>query len=485
MAVYVAGYGVGRLWVESLRIDPANEIAGLRVNQWMAILAIVGGTAYTVWAIPPRRCARPANGLRQGLTGLPILLSGVRHASPQPTWPRSPASPASTLTDEEIERATIQLGDMLDHFADIDALDLADVEPMTQPYPLANVLRDDVVRPVPRPRRGARRRARRPRTAASGCRRSSGRGRREPPNASSRSPPPCAPASVSAVDVVEQHLAAIAAREDEIHAFNLVLADEAARPRAAAIDAAVAAGRRPGPLAGVPVALKDNMCTRGVADDVLVEDPRGLEAAVRRHRRRRGCGPPARSSSARPTSTSSRWARAPRTRRSGRPATRTTPAACPAARAAAARPPSPPGSRALGVRHPTPAARSASRRRCAASSASSRRTVVSAATASSRSPAASTRSARSRTRSPTPRSLLEVIARPRPARLDVDPRAGARLLAGARATASRACASGASPTCRRGADPDVVEPHRAGLRRARRRRRQDRRRRGAGVHATA
>ena len=51
------------------------------------------------------------------------------------------------LTDEEIERTTAQLGDMLDHFADIDALDLDDVEPMTQPYPLVNVLRDDVVAP--------------------------------------------------------------------------------------------------------------------------------------------------------------------------------------------------------------------------------------------------------------------------------------------------------------------------------------------------
>ena len=40
---------------------------------------------------------------------------------------------------------------MLDHFADIDALDLADVEPMTQPYPLVNVLREDVDRPGPRP----------------------------------------------------------------------------------------------------------------------------------------------------------------------------------------------------------------------------------------------------------------------------------------------------------------------------------------------
>ena len=51
LAVYVAGYGVGRFWVEGLRIDPANEIAGLRLNQWMAILAIIGGVAYTVWAI--------------------------------------------------------------------------------------------------------------------------------------------------------------------------------------------------------------------------------------------------------------------------------------------------------------------------------------------------------------------------------------------------------------------------------------------------
>ena len=33
---------------------------------------------------------------------------------------------------------------MLDHFADIDALDLDGVEPMTHPTPIANVMRDDV-----------------------------------------------------------------------------------------------------------------------------------------------------------------------------------------------------------------------------------------------------------------------------------------------------------------------------------------------------
>ncbi|MGH8922275.1 MAG: amidase family protein, partial [Acidimicrobiales bacterium] len=66
-----------------------------------------------------------------------------------------------------------------------------------------------------------------------------------------------------AADVLDEHLARIAGSEREVHAFNLVT-EEHARAAATAVDAAVAAGRDPGPLAGVPVALKDNMCTRGI-----------------------------------------------------------------------------------------------------------------------------------------------------------------------------------------------------------------------------
>ncbi len=69
--------------------------------------------------------------------------------------------------------------------------------------------------------------------------------------------------ALKAVDVLEAHLAQIAEREGDIHAFNLVTADEA-RAAAARVDADVAAGRDPGVLAGVPIALKDNMCTRGI-----------------------------------------------------------------------------------------------------------------------------------------------------------------------------------------------------------------------------
>ena len=44
--VYVVGYGLGRLWVEALRIDKASQIFGVRVNIWVSLLAIIGGIAW-------------------------------------------------------------------------------------------------------------------------------------------------------------------------------------------------------------------------------------------------------------------------------------------------------------------------------------------------------------------------------------------------------------------------------------------------------
>ena len=68
---------------------------------------------------------------------------------------------------------------------------------------------------------------------------------------------------VSARAVLDEHLSRIDAREAEVHAFNLVMR-ERALAAAADIDDRVKRGEAPGRLAGVPIALKDNMCTRGV-----------------------------------------------------------------------------------------------------------------------------------------------------------------------------------------------------------------------------
>ena len=51
------------------------------------------------------------------------------------------------LTDDELDRFTGQLAVVLDHAADVEALDVSGVEPTAHPLPLANVFRPDVARP--------------------------------------------------------------------------------------------------------------------------------------------------------------------------------------------------------------------------------------------------------------------------------------------------------------------------------------------------
>ncbi|SFK81643.1 prolipoprotein diacylglyceryl transferase [Amycolatopsis sacchari] len=49
-ALYVAGYTLGRFWIELLRSDHANEILGLRVNVWTSVLVFLGAMIYFVVA---------------------------------------------------------------------------------------------------------------------------------------------------------------------------------------------------------------------------------------------------------------------------------------------------------------------------------------------------------------------------------------------------------------------------------------------------
>jgi aspartyl-tRNA(Asn)/glutamyl-tRNA(Gln) amidotransferase subunit A len=64
-------------------------------------------------------------------------------------------------------------------------------------------------------------------------------------------------------ELVEAYLDRIGRLDPAIGAF-LVVDGEGARRRADEVDAAVAAGKDPGPLAGVPVGLKDIFCTKGL-----------------------------------------------------------------------------------------------------------------------------------------------------------------------------------------------------------------------------
>ncbi len=68
---------------------------------------------------------------------------------------------------------------------------------------------------------------------------------------------------VSARSIVENYIETINESESDVNAFNLVTAEQALID-ADEIDSKIASGETLGPLAGVPISIKDNLCTRGV-----------------------------------------------------------------------------------------------------------------------------------------------------------------------------------------------------------------------------
>ena len=47
-ALYILGYTAGRVWIETLRIDEANLILGLRLNIWVSFIVLITTSAYLI-----------------------------------------------------------------------------------------------------------------------------------------------------------------------------------------------------------------------------------------------------------------------------------------------------------------------------------------------------------------------------------------------------------------------------------------------------
>ena len=66
-ALYIAAYCTGRVWIEALRVDEANEILGLRLNIWTSVVVGLSALAYLMWS-HRRDPDREPNAYRAGRT---------------------------------------------------------------------------------------------------------------------------------------------------------------------------------------------------------------------------------------------------------------------------------------------------------------------------------------------------------------------------------------------------------------------------------
>jgi prolipoprotein diacylglyceryl transferase len=70
-ALYVAAYTVGRGWIEGLRVDPANDVLGLRLNEWTSLVVFLGAVTYIVLSARLRPGRETPEELEAGRTDRP------------------------------------------------------------------------------------------------------------------------------------------------------------------------------------------------------------------------------------------------------------------------------------------------------------------------------------------------------------------------------------------------------------------------------
>jgi prolipoprotein diacylglyceryl transferase len=109
LPLYIGGYFVGRLWIEAMRVDPATEILGIRVNIWLSMIGIGGAVVTLVARGLWRRTEDSDDPYRDGHRWVDPRTAD---ASDEAATDRSaePAEPAETAEPAEIAEAAETAG---------------------------------------------------------------------------------------------------------------------------------------------------------------------------------------------------------------------------------------------------------------------------------------------------------------------------------------------------------------------------------------
>jgi prolipoprotein diacylglyceryl transferase len=133
-AFYVAGYAVGRAWVEALRIDPAAHLFGVRWNIWMSFIAFVGAIGWLVfdsWRArqeaerePTEAAAEPTDTEEPAAAGAASAEEPATETADEPVASETSEEPAATEADEAAdEPAATEVPETRDEAADAKAAD--------------------------------------------------------------------------------------------------------------------------------------------------------------------------------------------------------------------------------------------------------------------------------------------------------------------------------------------------------------------------
>ncbi|TWD83680.1 prolipoprotein diacylglyceryl transferase [Kribbella amoyensis] len=98
-ALYVAGYTAGRAWIENLRIDEADHIAGLRLNVWTSILVFAGAVVFFVLSAKLRPGQEDVSG------GKPDQPTDPEDAEARPSDEAETADKASDETPDKVSES--------------------------------------------------------------------------------------------------------------------------------------------------------------------------------------------------------------------------------------------------------------------------------------------------------------------------------------------------------------------------------------------
>lgn len=102
-AMYVAGYCLGRFWIELMRADEAQLLAGIRVNSFTSTFVFIGAVVYIMAAPKGREAPETLRGTHDGEAAVEDVVKEVAVASGAGVVAAAKAADADERAEDHVE----------------------------------------------------------------------------------------------------------------------------------------------------------------------------------------------------------------------------------------------------------------------------------------------------------------------------------------------------------------------------------------------